>query len=103
VKTQLQAQTDMHAQMKTQAEMQAIMQQQMQEQMQSFKRELLSALKKQEWRHASKNPKLCLCYKCVDALLFVDTLWCFCVLKLLYIGGNFYVVLYCLMDILSSL
>jgi len=52
VKTQLQAQTDMQAlmqaQMKAQAEMQAFMQQQMQEQMQSFKRELLSALKKQE-------------------------------------------------------
>jgi len=34
--------------MKAQAEMQAFMQQQMQEQMQSFKRELLSVLKKQE-------------------------------------------------------
>jgi len=34
--------------MKAQAEMQAFMQQQMQEQIQSFKRELLSALKKQE-------------------------------------------------------
>jgi len=52
VKTQLQAKNDMQAlmqaQMKAQAEMQAIMQQQMQEQMQSFKRELLSAFKKQE-------------------------------------------------------
>ena len=52
MKTQLQAKNDMQAlmqaQMKAQAEMQAIMQQQMQEQMQSFKRELLSAFKKQE-------------------------------------------------------
>jgi len=31
---------------------------------QSFKRELLSTLKKREWRHASKNPKLCLCFNC---------------------------------------
>jgi len=38
----------------------------MQEQMQSFKRELLSALKTQEWICAAKNPKLCLCFNCVD-------------------------------------
>ena len=38
----------MQAQMKAQVEMQAITRQQMEEHMQSFKRELLSILKKQE-------------------------------------------------------
>jgi len=45
----------------------------MQDQMHSFKRELLAALNKQEWRCASKNPKLCFCFSCVVTLLFVDT------------------------------